>query len=736
MPKPTMVKRAALVGLVALVLAGCAGTASSSKSTQPVGEPWIDSNVKGVVTKDTQADVRSDYFVAKAKDWLANTKIPENVQATSTYEERRTQIMDELLALVDDGSMTDHDVTCMRNYFGLLGDWEARDAVGVAPVAAEVREVEAITTIDQMSDYLASETVRRRGNYIMDDEGEPAGESLVSMSISIADSGTSDFSLGVSTGSMFSTTAAETELSGSDLDYANSPFVKRATYMLGRVGYESTDADEMIRRVRDLEETVYAPVVAEYDRDTKALEAKGQADDEDAYPDHARAVTRDELAQLAGNFPILRLLDAYGYGDATTLEALEPTWLSSLGRAYTQDNLEALKGRAILGILIDNMDYLDTAAADKSYECAELELEVDAWLASEGEEGAGNAAAADDLPAEFVEPMSEAQQARYYDIETVMNDMPGVVTNAYVAHCYSPSAQSRALELTNMIIGAYREIVSQEDWLDPETRDRAIEKLNDIEINIGYPSTLGNTAMLEIPTPGPGVSLYDAAKALRAYDVDQTRRAISNPDESTYWQNPMEVNAFYMGDENAIFVGCGIIGGRLFDENASVEEQLATFGTTVGHELTHAFDDEGARYDKDGNLTNWWTAGDLADFNARADKVRKYLGTIKPLGTDAYDGDYVDSEMISDMGGLKAALTVGHGIEGFDFRRFFDAYVIGWESVGSYASVEETFASDSHPLDATRANVSVMQVQEFYDVYGIQPGDKMYLAPEDRIAVW
>ena len=766
-----------LVLACALPAAGCASgqpasssqpaSASASSAAAAVGEPWIDSNVLGAVTKDTQANVHDDYFVAGEKDWLSTVKIPEGSESWGSYAERGKQIDDQLIALIENESITDHDVVCMRNYFKLLSDWEARNAAGIDPVMAEVREVQAISSIDELTAYLVSDRVRLRGNYIADDEGDPTGETLVTFELVIPEVGTADYRVSVGVNSRFTQSASGYDVDDAMLEALNQAFTMKASYMLGRAGYSDSEAEKMLRLVKDLEgklEKASQPtddeVKAAEDYLSQAMNGSEELTEGEweliyeqalSFYEHTKLMTRDEMAASAGAFPILQIIDAYGFGSAVAYDVAEPKWLSAMGEVYNQQNLEALKAHIICGILVDNMRYLDQGAFEMgimgdsliaSAELAEADDEGEAAKssgASASRVALAATASADEtggVPADRVEPVSEEYQVKAFAMETLKEDMPGVVTNAFVEHCYPEAANERAIELTYQVIAEYRELLKDEEWLDPETRAAAIEKLNAVEVHVGYPSSLDDTAALVVPTPGSGASLYDASKALDAYNVELTQRLLADPSQGTYWQNPMEVNAYYSPSDNAIFIGCGIIGGRLFDENASIEEQLATLGHTIGHEVSHAFDSSGAYFDKDGNYRNWWTEGDLVEFKQRTDKVVKYLSTIKPLGTEAYNGESVCAEMIADISGLKVILMIAKDIDGFDYKKFFDAYLTGWQSVGTKSAIESQFYTDPHPLDATRANVSVMQVQEFYDTYGIKPGDKMYLAPEDRIAVW
>jgi putative endopeptidase len=254
-----------------------------------------------------------------------------------------------------------------------------------------------------------------------------------------------------------------------------------------------------------------------------------------------------------------------------------------------------------------------------------------------------------------------------------------------------------------------------------------------MDVYVGSMATLMDVDDIELEgVDSPWEALYQLRKARTNYIVGK----LLDPDSSALWISPIEVDAYYSNDDNAIFVGCGYLGGEIFDVGFSIEDQLAVVGHTVGHEVGHAFDGMGVLYDSKGNDRSWMGEKDKAAFDGRRKRVQDYLETIRPLGVEEYDGQQVSDEMIADMAGLKAVLRIAKGIDGFDYKRFFTSYCIGWKSVTTLRDLEDILAEDTHPLDATRANVSVMQTDEFVETYGVEPGDGMYLAPEDRICVW
>jgi putative endopeptidase len=169
----------------------------------------------------------------------------------------------------------------------------------------------------------------------------------------------------------------------------------------------------------------------------------------------------------------------------------------------------------------------------------------------------------------------------------------------------------------------------------------------------------------------------------------------------------------------------------------SIEEKYGALGSIIGHEISHAFDTSGARFDADGNFRNWWTEDDINAFLDRADKLAAYYDSVVAFddGTP-YRGQMVQAEAIADMAGFKCMLKMAEKIDDFDYDRFFRAYAHLWAEVETDNSVKELAITGSHPLNYLRVNVTVQQFDEFYETYDIEEGDGMYIAKEDRISVW
>ena len=199
------------------------------------------------------------------------------------------------------------------------------------------------------------------------------------------------------------------------------------------------------------------------------------------------------------------------------------------------------------------------------------------------------------------------------------------------------------------------------------------------------------------------------------------------------------VNAYYTPLLNAIYIMDGMTVSPMLDDENNYEEFLAVIGTTLGHEISHAFDTNGAQFDADGNMVNWWTDDDYSAYIGKTQKVVDYLNSITPFEDYpdmSVDGELVKTEYIADLVSFKPVIAIARQHEDFNWDIFFQARAAMWRMVATEEKEVSQLQSNEHPLGYIRVNAICQQYQEFYDTYDIQPGDGMYLAPADRLEVW
>ncbi|XCC63566.1 M13 family metallopeptidase [Christensenella massiliensis] len=416
-----------------------------------------------------------------------------------------------------------------------------------------------------------------------------------------------------------------------------------------------------------------------------------------------------ELAELSPDFPLMEILKPYTDGGVDRFILTEPEWLAKMNELYTEENVEGFKAWLIYQTLTGTAGMLDQ-------ECLDIMTEYS---------GAAVGNAQMELPTEQLA----------YEMCSALFDM--AIGKLYVESYVTEETKRDVTELVNDAVAVYRQRLEENEWLGDETKERALEKLDTLKVRVAYPDDWSLYDYSDYALPEDGGIIDDILAVREKAQSKKVDRAKAEIDKDLWMTAPQTVNAFYQPTDNSINIPAGILGGDFYDPNGTVEQQMGSLGIIIGHEITHGFDSNmGSLYDKDGNLSNWWTEEDRAAFKERTDKVGAYYAGIEVLPGKYVNGEYTIGETVADLGGMSCMLELAKGIDGFDYQTFFESWAKVWKLQESEETAEYMLQIDTHAPGYLRANVNVQQFQEFYDAFGVEEGDGMYLAPEERLSVW
>lgn len=242
--------------------------------------------------------------------------------------------------------------------------------------------------------------------------------------------------------------------------------------------------------------------------------------------------------------------------------------------------------------------------------------------------------------------------------------------------------------------------------------------------------------LVQIAAPADGGNLIDNILILFKTERDYSFSRKDVPADRDVWNgvSTFTINAYYNPSDNSINIPAAILQDPVFSTQASEEENLGTIGTVIGHELTHAFDTNGAKYDASGNYRNWWTDADLEQFEARAQKVADYYDGFSAYGYPVH-GEQTVTENIADLGGVSIVTQLAVS-EGLDLKKIYQSYANIWAAKFNEEAAKSRSLSDIHAPAKTRVNAVLSTIPEFYETYGVVPGDGMYKAPEERASIW
>jgi endothelin-converting enzyme/putative endopeptidase len=332
------------------------------------------------------------------------------------------------------------------------------------------------------------------------------------------------------------------------------------------------------------------------------------------------------------------------------------------------------------------------------------------------------------------------QRPRWKRGVALVNDRLGDdVGKLYARRYFPPEAKAEAQAMVANIISAFRKRIEALSWMAPSTKAEAQAKLTTLYVGIGYPETWHDYSAYEVKADDIFGNLWRSS--LFVYHREVARLGL--PIDRKEWSmTPQTVNAVNLPLQNALNFPAAILQPPFFDPQAPA---AANYGATIGHEISHTFDTEGSAFDSKGRVRNWWTTADLAHFNAATAKLAAQYDTYKPFPDLSVNGKQTLAEDIADVAGLCAAYDAYHASlagktaptqDGFSGdQQFFIAFGQSWGAKTREAELREQVLTDPHSPEQFRAD-TVRNIDAWHSTFGVQPGEKLYLAPADRVRIW
>ena len=317
------------------------------------------------------------------------------------------------------------------------------------------------------------------------------------------------------------------------------------------------------------------------------------------------------------------------------------------------------------------------------------------------------------------------------------------VGKIYVARYFSPDAKAKAQDLVRNLLDVYRQRIETADWMSPETRSKALEKVAHFSVKIGYPDKWRDYSKFET---SPDDLLGNAQRG-RAFEWNRELARLDLPvDRSEWGMSPQTVNAYFDSSLNEIVFPAAILQPPFFDPNADDAVNYGGIGAVIGHEISHGFDDQGSKYDARGVLENWWTPADRENFETRTGALAKQYSAYSPIEGMFVNGQLTLGENIADLAGVTVAEAAyrlslkgkeAPVLDGFTGdQRLFMGYAQVWRYKAHEATARQRLLSDPHSPPQFRISGAVRNVDAWYQAFNVKPGNRLYLAPAERVRLW
>ena len=636
---------------------------------------------------------QDDLFRHVNGQWLESAEIPEDRASDGAFHHLRDQAEQDVRALLDASAEQDHEPGTEGQQVGDLYasfmDAERIEELGLEPIAADLEAVEAVGSIDELAGLLGA--LGRRG------VPGPFAAAVY------PDAGQSD---------RYAFYLAQAGLGLPDEAYyrddsfatIRQSYVAHITRMLllAGSGDDSADAAERIMALETRLAEHHWDQVADRDADA-------------TYNPHGRA----ELDRLTPGFDWDAWLDGLGAPGATLDRVIvrEPSFFTGLVAALAEVDVADWKLWLRWHLINDASPLLPARFVDEHFDFYGRTLTGAPELRARWKRGVGVAEAA----------------------------LPEALGKLYVTEHFPPEAKAQMGELVDNLIEAYRRSITDLDWMTEETRARALEKLERFTPKVGYPDRWRDYSALEI-RPGDLIGNLQRAASFEAdRDLGRVGQAV---DTDEWLMSPQTVNAYYHPLMNEIVFPAAILQPPFFDPEADPAVNYGAIGAVIGHEIGHGFDDQGSRYDGDGNLHDWWTDEDRGAFEERTAMLIAQYDALEPQQTPGHhvNGAFTVGENIGDLGGLSIALAAyrifldgaeAPAADGLDGQqRFFWAWAQAWRTKSRDAEVLRLLSIDPHSPPEFRCNAVARNLDGFHTAFDVSEDDAMWLDPAERVAIW
>lgn len=624
---------------------------------------------------------KDDFYAAVNKDALNTLEIkPGRINAGSMYDlndkvtEQINEIIKDIASKTHKKGSTEQKIC---DFYNSILDKESRNKIGIEPIQKYLDLIDGAKTIQDLM----------RAQAVMADEIIM----LPFMSFSLE----TDFKDSTKNIICFSTGLPRFNKNFYEKENPNqvNAYIKLLQKFLVLSGEENADA--MARKCFELE---------------KKWALSGLNPEDSFNVDKIyNLFTMQEIKDMLPMSDLDTVFEAGGFRADDKIMIKDTEQTKEFANTFNDDNLDALKAYAKTGIFLGRGRFLSQEVCD-----IQNEFNRD-FYGIDGE-------------------YTDEETA----VNTLKNFMPEYIGKLYVEKYFSEKAKKDVERMIRDIISVYRERLENNEWLSDTTKEKAINKLDKMGIKIGYPnswkSCLDNA---DIKSSKDGRSYFENVMSiLRARKQESIEKQYKSVDKTEWEMYPFEANACYSFTSNDITFPAAILQAPFYDVNASYEQNLGGIGYVIAHEISHAFDADGAKFDENGNASDWWSEKDYKEFQILCEKMVDFYDGCEEFPGIGMNGTLTLSENIADQGAVACITEITSRLENPDFKTLYKSMASCWASASTRGAAEEWAQTDCHSADKVRINRTVVNCDEFYNAFEIDENDGMYVAPENRVKIW
>ena len=640
----------------------------------------------GDLTKaDTSVRPQDNLYLAVNSAWQKNATIPAdrteigvNTEIDMRIEKRVLADLDELASKKDKIDVPNLDKAI--DLYKLAKNFKKRDADGAEPIKKDLRALESLTSLKELN----------------------KGIKHTNLDEILANPQNLPFSFEV-----------EADMKNTKVNVLE--FAGPGTFLPDTTSYKQADAPKLLTILS--EQTIKLLTMAgvnkkdarEYVKNGLAFDQKlakivKSTEEWSDYPACYNPVSYEDFVAEFKTFDMAAALQKVLPIKPKQIIVMEPRFLEHAEELINENNFAEIKGWMIMSFINDHAHLLSQAFREAAFPFNQA-------LTGQGELAPVNRHAYYIANASFSEPMGIYYGKKYLGAD----------------------AKADVTDMIHKMIKVYESRIKENTWLSEATKQKAITKLKALVLKIGYPDK--QEKIYDLLQIDPNKSLYENERNLEKVVVKYNLDQLTQPVDRTVWLMPGNMNnACYDPQRNDITFPAGILQKPFYDIHQSRGQNYGGIGATIAHEISHAFDNNGAKFDEFGNMKNWWTKEDFAEFNKRTKAAIDIYDGLQ-YGPAKLYGKQVVAENIADLGGLTCAIQankIDHG----DMKELFENYARSWAQKQRPEAIKTEIAVDVHAPQPTRVNIPSQCQDEFYETFDVKPSDGMWLDPEKRVRIW
>ncbi len=682
-------KSAAIVATCALTLVSC--KTEETKETAQVEK------IPGIVLEnmDTTVAPNQDFYNYVNGSWMKNTEIPDDRTSWGGFSVLRKATDADVLEILAEAEKSGKytagtDQAKALAIYNTKLDTVARNKAGLTPLQPALDAIAGVTNLNELQTVLAT---------------NPAVSSpflSIGAGADLNDSSMNTVYLGAN------------GLGLPDRDYylledgkskeIRVEYVKHISRMLQMLGDSEADATAAADKILAMETALATPRLDKVEsRDARNFNnprSVAQADE---------MLTSIDLKKMIADLGIKK--------DFDTLLVTQLKYTEALDTFLKKTPLEDIK-------TLVRWDTFNSAAGRLS-----TEIETANW----------------EFYSKYLSGAKKQRPADERALATVNGSVGEALGQLYVDAKFPPEAKAKAETMIANVIDAYKARIQKLDWMGEETKEKAIEKLDKFTVKIAYPDKWEDYSTMDVAADK---TYFENMTAVGKWGQLKNFDEIGEPvDKSKWGMSPQTVNAYFNPLNNEIVFPAAILQPPFYNYTADEAVNYGGIGAVIGHEISHAFDDSGSRFDADGNLKNWWTAEDLEAFTTRGNALAEQYSAVEVLDSVYVNGKFTLGENIGDLGGVLGAYDGlqkyyaengrPENIDGFTpEQRFFMSWATVWRTKSRDEALRTQVKTDPHSPGMVRAVQPLLNVDAFYEAFDIKEGDANYLAPEKRVRIW